>query len=70
MRLPVDTSFRFVKFCIVGASGALLQFSLVYLLTEKASLYYMISLAIAILLVTIWNFAWNLKWTFKHDKSN
>lgn len=58
---------RFVKFVIVGSIGALIVFGTTTLLTEVANLHYMLSLAIAIPLATIWNFTLNLKWTF-NDK--
>ncbi len=55
---------RFLKFCLVGSGGALIQLGLTYLLTEKLGLWYMLSLCIAIGLALVWNFTWNLKWTF------
>jgi len=48
--------FRAVRYCTVGGIGALLQLGLTYLLTETFSVYYMCSLAVAILVATVWNF--------------
>ena len=56
---------RFVKFCIIGSIGAVIQFGVTFLLTEFVQLHYMFSLAIAIGIATIWNFTGNLRWTFK-----
>ena len=56
---------RFVKFVMVGASGALLQLGLTYLLTEIFKVYYLISMGIAIVTVTLWNYSWSSKWVFK-----
>ena len=59
---------RFVKFCMVGLSGALLQLSITYLLTEILHLYYVYSLGIAITLVTVWNYVWQGRWVFVKKK--
>lgn len=56
---------KFGRFIVVGGIGAVIQLGLTYLLTERVHLYYIFSLAIAIVLATIWNFIMNLKWTFK-----
>lgn len=56
---------RFIKFATVGASGALLQLGITYLLTDVLKVYYLISMGIAIIVVTLWNFTWNSKWVFK-----
>ncbi|MBU2118739.1 MAG: GtrA family protein [Alphaproteobacteria bacterium] len=54
-----------MKFCLIGASGALLQLGLTYLLTEIFKVYYLISMGIAIVTVTLWNYSWSSKWVFK-----
>ncbi len=56
---------RFIKFCIVGGSGAVIQLGLTYVLTDKAHIWYLLSLVIVIALTTIWNFWWNFSWTFR-----
>ena len=56
---------RFVKFCLVGASGAILQMGLTYAFTEWVKLHYIVSLGISIAIVTVWNYAINSRWTFK-----
>ena len=60
-----STFHKFGKFIIVGGSGAILQMTITYLFTEFLGFHYLISLGVAIGGVTIWNFIWNLKWTFK-----
>jgi len=60
---------RFLKFVIVGGIGCLIQLSITYLLTEILNLYYMFSLAVAMVLATVWNFTGNLKWTFKQPET-
>lgn len=59
---------RFIKFCLVGFSGALLQLGIAYLLTEVLKLYYIYSLGIAITIVTVWNYLWQGRWVFKMKK--
>lgn len=59
---------RFIKFCIVGGTGALLQSGLTFFFTEVTGLYYMLSLAIAIVMVTVFNFTCHSGWTFKDRK--
>ena len=59
---------RFAKFCVVGASGALLQMGITYILTDIFKVYYLISLGIAITLVTVWNYVWQGRWVFVKKK--
>jgi len=51
----------------VGGTGYLLLMGMTYLFTEVFELYYIGSIAISGILVAIWNFTWNLRWTF-NDK--
>ena len=55
---------KFFKFALVGGVGFLIAYSLLWILTEKAGLWYMFSALIAQVAATIWNFTANLKWTF------
>jgi dolichol-phosphate mannosyltransferase len=61
-RLPIK---KFIRFCLVGGTGAVIQFLITWLLTDKAGLYYLLSVAIAIGVAVIWTFTANYKWTFK-----
>lgn len=56
---------KFIRFCIVGGSGVIVNVGLLYLLTEFAGLYYLISSAIAIETSIITNFILNNYWTWK-----
>lgn len=60
---------RFTKFCIVGGSGALITLSLTWLLTESVGLWYILSLTIAVVIATVWNFNLNARWTFAQYKN-
>ncbi len=61
---------RFVKFCIVGASGVLVNEGLLWLLTEFAGLFYLVSSAIGIELSIVTNFILNELWTFRDRSRN
>lgn len=67
---------RFIKFGIVGASGVVVNLSMLYLGQEflfrhiaQETLRLNISLAFAILIATISNFTWNRRWTW-HDRKS
>jgi len=55
---------RFAKFCLVGLSGVLVNMGLLWLLTEFAGLFYLISAAISIETSIISNFVLNNYFTF------
>jgi len=55
---------RFIRFCLVGASGVLVNMGLLWLLTEYVGLFYLISAAISIESSIISNFVLNDFFTF------
>lgn len=59
---------KFIKFCAVGGSGALITFAITAFLTEILGFYYLASMVFAVFVATIWNFMLNLMWTFKERK--
>lgn len=61
--------FRFLKFCAVGWSGAVVHFAVLYGLTEYAHIFYVISAALAVICAATNNYVWNHKWTFSDAKS-
>jgi dolichol-phosphate mannosyltransferase len=63
---PVWTEWtKILRFGIVGLSGIFVNMGLLYVLTEVAGLYYLVSAAIAIETSIVNNFIWNDLWTFK-----
>ena len=58
---------KFLKFGLVGISGIAVNMGMLWLLTELAGLYYLISSLIAIFLSILNNFIWNDRWTW-HDR--
>ncbi|MBN2186892.1 MAG: glycosyltransferase family 2 protein [Dehalococcoidia bacterium] len=68
--LPADGGVRrFIKFCLVGSSGVLVNMGLLWLLTEVAGLFYLASAAIAIGASIINNFVLNDSWTFRDRRT-
>ena len=61
---------KFLKFCFVGGSGALLNFGITYGLTEWFGLWYMLSLFIATGIAMVWNFTFNHYWTWGAEKKH
>jgi len=60
---------RFAKFCLVGGSGVVVNMGLLWLLTEFAGLYYLLSSAIGIETSIITNFTLNEFFTFSDRRS-
>lgn len=60
---------KFVKFCVVGAFGALITFSITWILTELFNWWYIASMVIAVIIATISNFTLNYLWTFSIKES-
>lgn len=56
---------RFLKFCLVGLLGSILNLGLLALFTEVVGLYYLVAWVITIETVLITNFILNDLWTFK-----
>jgi len=56
---------RFLKFCLVGASGVVVNLGLLWILTEVAGLFYLVSAAFSIEASILSNFALNELWTFR-----
>ncbi|MFP4045649.1 MAG: glycosyltransferase [Candidatus Aenigmatarchaeota archaeon] len=65
-RLSKDTGemFRFFKFCLVGLSGVFVNMGVLYVLTELAGLFYLISGFFAVESAIVSNFVLNELWTF------
>ena len=62
--------WRFLKFCVVGFSGVLVNMGLLWLLTEFAGLFYLLSAAISIETSIISNFVFNNYFTFRDRRSS
>ena len=60
---------RFLKFCIVGASGTFVYMGLLALLTEVAGLFYILSAVLGYEISILNNYTWNELWTFRDKRS-
>jgi len=56
---------RLVKFGLIGASGAVIHFGLLYMFTDVVGLFYMLSAVCSIGVASTSNYILNHKWTFK-----
>jgi putative flippase GtrA len=60
---------RFFKFAAVGALGALIDFGIMNLLTQKAHFDLVAAGTISFLCAVISNFTWNRIWTYPESRS-
>lgn len=56
---------RYIKFSLVGVVGAIINFSLLYVLTNNVGLWYLLSATIAIMIAGVNNYILNHLWTFR-----
>lgn len=56
---------RFLKFCLVGSIGVVVNMSSLWFFTEAGNLPYLLSYVIGIELAITNNFLWNSLWTFR-----
>jgi dolichol-phosphate mannosyltransferase len=61
---------RFFKFCLVGFSGVIVNLGLMWLLTERANLFYVASAAVSIEVSIISNFLFNNYFTFADRRTH
>ena len=59
--------FKFIKFCIVGFSGMVIDFGTTWLLKEKARVNKYIANSTGFILAATSNYIWNRFWTFHSE---
>ena len=76
-RRRVDAALRrranweeLVKFCIVGASGYVVNLAVYTLLLDGAGLHYVLAAIGSFLVAVTNNYAWNRAWTFRHARGH
>lgn len=57
---------KLFKFALVGATGAILNLAIIYILTNYVFIWYIVSAIIAIECSIVWNFYLNTKITFNY----
>jgi len=70
LKIAWDTGeiHRMIKFALIGLSGVFVNLGLLWLLTEKAGIYYLLSAIFSIEASIISNFVFNDLWTFRDRK--
>ncbi|NLV19216.1 MAG: GtrA family protein [Bacteroidetes bacterium] len=58
---------KFLKFCVVGFSGMLIDFGTTWLLKEKAGVNKYIANSTGFILAASSNYIWNRVWTFQSN---
>ncbi len=58
---------KFVKFCLVGFSGLIIDFGVTYLLKEKFRVNRYIANSAGFVLAVVSNYVWNKLWTFSDN---
>ena len=61
---------KFLKFCLVGFSGMLVDFGATWLCKEKFKWNKYVSNSIGFVLAATNNYVWNRWWTFQSDNAN
>lgn len=64
MEMKGKITYKFIKYCIVGSITTLEGWTIVYLLTEYAHIWYLFSSMIGTPIVTVSAFALNYLWTW------
>jgi dolichol-phosphate mannosyltransferase len=60
-----SSSLRLVAFVLVGASGIFVNSVVLYLVTSRLNIYYLISVVIATVASTVWNFTLTEYWVYR-----
>ena len=61
---------RYIKFAIVGGIGSIINWIILYAITEHAGLWYIASSVIGILIATLHNYLLNHYWAFRNERQN
>ncbi|MFC1622522.1 GtrA family protein [Patescibacteria group bacterium] len=59
---------QFIKFCIVGTIGAIIDIGGLYLLVEFLNIHYLLAATVSFILAVINNYFLNKYWTFKNSE--
>ncbi len=57
----------FIKYCVVGGTAAVVDFSVLYFLTDWLKIYYLHSATASFILSALTNYSLNRKWTFRSN---
>ena len=65
-----DNWVQLVRFCLVGASGYVVNLAVYALLLEGAGLHYLLAATGSFLVAVTNNYTWNRLWTFRGQRGN
>lgn len=68
--LKHDLTKQILKFTVVGGSAFLIDYSLLYILTDICNIYYLTSSVISFIVSFIFNYILSIKWVFSAKKQN
>ncbi len=61
---------QLLRFCIVGASGYVVNLTVYSLLLRTAGLHYIVAATGSFLVAASWNYVLNRNWTFRHQRGH
>jgi putative flippase GtrA len=61
---------QLVKFCVVGASGYVVNLAVYALLLKKAGFHYTAAATVSFVVAVTNNYTWNRLWTFRHQRGH
>ena len=61
---------QLIRFCVVGASGYVVNLGVYTLLVEVAGVHYLLAATISFLVAVTNNYTWNRLWTFRHQRGH
>ncbi len=68
--MDITIIYKLIKFCVVGFSGMVIDFSVTWLCKEKLRINKYISNSLGFILAATNNYIWNRLWTFKSYTEN
>lgn len=68
--MDITIIYKLIKFCVVGFSGMVIDFSVTWLCKEKLRINKYISNSLGFILAATNNYIWNRLWTFKSHTEN
>lgn len=60
---------QFMKFCIIGSTNVVIDFSIYFVLTRYFKIYFVFANIGSFLCAVTWSFYMNKRWTFRHALS-
>ena len=65
-----DNWFQLIKFCVVGASGYVVNLAVYWMLLHRGGIHYAIAATVSFLVAASSNYTFNRSWTFRHQRGH